>query len=228
MRKLILCLLCLLLAMETACAGGLAGLSGGNALPELPDPEPLLTGGAVLYDVSFVLDDDTRATAYAYPMPESWDLFLREYASLCAAAGYTMEKSTQLGQPAWQVVSGGKSAWLIPAYRGGLLVVVDRAIPFAPIPTPEPTVTPRLTPEPTKRPSGGGSAPAGGGSTGGGHVEYVTVQTDCFACVGGVCDLCHGTGTYRMYGTSVSCSPICQTCDGLGWWITQEPVWVSD
>lgn len=221
-RKLILCVLCMLLVVETASAGGLAGLMGGAAPAELPDPEMLLTGGAVLYEAGFSLDGGESGTAYVYPMPDVWDAFLMEYTALCEDAGYMIEKGTQRGQPAWRITSGGNSAWLIPAYRGGLLLVAQRGIPFAPIPTPVPTATPRPTAAPEWQPSGGAPASSGG------HVEYVSVQQDCFACIGGVCSMCKGTGVYRMYGVEVDCSPVCQTCDGLGWWTTTSPVWVSD
>ena len=217
MRKLICCLMCLLLAMECAFAGGLSGLRNVVELQELPDPEGLLRGGAVLHEVVFRLDDGLDGTAYSYPMPDDWECFIQEYAALCEAAGYAVTLEMQLGQPAWRVECGGKAAWFIPAYRGSLLLVVDRAIPFVPIPTPVPTATPKPTPSPQRNPSGGGA---------GGHVEYVTVQQDCFACVGGVCSLCSGTGVYRMYGIEVDCSRICSTCDGTGWLITQSPVWV--
>ena len=223
MRKLILCLACLLLAVECAFAGGLAGLRNAAELQELPDPEMLLRGGAVLHEAVFRLDGGLDGVAYSYPMPDDWELFLQEYAVLCGAAGYAVTQETQLNLPAWRVESGGKAAWLIPDYRGSLLLVVDRGIPFAPIPTPEPTATPKPTPQPQWPPSGGSS-----GGSAGGHVEYVTVQQDCFACVGGVCDLCNGSGVYRMYGVAVDCSRTCGTCNGTGWLITQLPVWVFD
>lgn len=214
MRKILICIMCLLLAVGSAQAGGLAGLLADARLEALPDPEPLLTGGATFYDGYFELDDGFRGTAYAYPMPENWTLFLVEYAALCEAAGYTLEKGVQLFQPAWKAASRGKQAWLIPAYKGCLLVVVDMDIPFVSTPTPEAVITPRPAAAPTAVP--------------GGHVEYITTQQDCFACVGGVCGLCNGTGIYRAYGEKVACSVRCQTCDGLGWWESITPVWVYD
>lgn len=219
MRKWMICFLCLLMAVPSAYAGGLAGLMG-QQLNDLPDPEVLLEGGATFYDGSFKLDDGSRCIAYAYPMPENWSLFLLEYTALCEEAGYTVEKGMQLSQPAWQVASGGKSAWLLPAYRGCLLVAADRDIPFVPIPTPEPTATPGPTavPRPAAAPT---SVPDG-------HWAYVVTQQDCFACTGGVCDLCNGSGWYRAYGEKVPCSRYCQTCDGLGWWESTSMVWVYD
>lgn len=220
MRRMILFVLCMLLMFNTACAGGLAGLLAGAHLNDLPDPEDLLENGAVFYDGSMELEDGSRGIAYAYPMPENWTLFLMDYTALCEEAGYTVEKGVQFYQPAWQISSGGKSAWLIPAYRGCLLVVADKDLPFAPIPTPEPTATPRPTavPKPTAVPT----------PIPGGHWEYVVTQQDCFACVGGVCDLCHGGGWYRAYGEEVPCSRYCKTCDGLGWWESTTSVWVYD
>lgn len=220
MRKLLICIMCLLMVFSIAHAGGLAGLMGNVQLNDLPDPEGLLDGGATFYDGSFELDEGVRGVAYTYPMPENWTLFLMEYTALCEEAGYTVEKGMQLYQPAWQVGSNNRFAWLIPEYKGSLLVVVDKEIPFAPIPTPEPTATPGPTaiPKPTAVPT---SVPSG-------HWAYIPTQQDCFACVGGTCDLCNGSGWYRAYGEEVPCSTYCQTCDGLGWWETTSMVWVYD
>lgn len=226
MRRLILLLLSMLLLVNPASASGLSGLLSAAELSELPDLKELLPGGAMFYEGSFELDDGTLGVAYIYPMPEQWDIFLLSYTKLCGDAGYTVEKGTQLHQPAWKVESCGRHAWLIPEYKGSLLVVVDRNIPFAPVPTPEPTATPRPTAVPSVT-----TAPQTGGAFGGsssGHWESVSVQQDCFACVNGVCKLCKGTGVYRLYGTETPCSTYCQTCDGLGWWTTTTQVWVYD
>lgn len=216
-------MLCVLLVFSGAQAGGLAGLMGGTQLNDLPDPEVLIGSGAMFYAESFELTDGSRGIAYTYSMPENWTLFLVEYTALCEDAGYTVEKGVQLYQPAWCVESGGKSAWLIPEYKGSLLVVVDRNIPFAPVPTPEPTATPRPTTAPSVT-----TAPQMGGGGSGGHWEYIVTKQDCFACTGGTCDLCDGSGWYRAYGEKVPCSRYCQTCDGLGWWETTTMVWVYD
>ena len=178
----------------------------------------------MFYDGSFELDDGMRGVAYIYPMPEQWNLFLLEYTVMCEKANYTVEKGRQLHQPAWKVESCGRQAWLIPEYKGSLLVVVDKNIPFAPVPTPEPTAVPRQTAAPAAT-----NVPQTGGTSGSsGHWEALSVQQDCFACINGVCDLCNGSGVYRLYGTETPCSTYCQTCDGLGWWTTTTQVWVYD
>ena len=218
MRRIIVFLLVVCIGSGAALAGGLDALLG--AVPDLPDPKDVLLNGATLYMEGFQLDDGKSGIAYAYPMPEDWTDFLKAYTALCTAAGYTMEKGVQLNKPAWQIVCSGLSAWLIPEYSGCLLLVVDREIPFQPIPTPVPTPTPKPTPVP--------KATAMPTQVPDGHWEYIEVEQDCFACVNGVCDLCNGTGTYRMYGASVSCSRTCETCDGRGYWITKQAVWVYD
>lgn len=49
------------------------------------------------------------------------------------------------------------------------------------------------------------------------YVEYVYEDVTCFNCHGsGICPLCSGTGTYRMYGQSVPCDRKCSTCGGAG------------
>lgn len=218
MKRMLVCILCMIVLSCAAYAGSLDDLMTG--LQDLPDPKVLLQTGATPYDDNLRLMDGSYGAAYAYRMPEVWESFLREYTELCKRAGYTVTKTLQLRQTAWEITCGGKSAWLIPEYKGCLLVVADKAIPFVPIPTPVPTPTPRPAAEPAPVPAST-QVPRG-------HWDYITVQQDCFACVGGTCDLCHGSGWYRAYGVKVPCSIYCKTCDGIGWWTTQQMVWVSD
>ena len=50
---------------------------------------------------------------------------------------------------------------------------------------------------------------------------WVEVEKDCPYCTLGRCSVCKGTGTYSLYGVSVSCDPACSSCDGKGT-ITQK------
>ena len=81
-------------------------------------------------------------------------------------------------------------------------------------------------PSPAGGSSSGGSS--GSDSSSGGHWEWQTVERDCPSCVGGTCPICHGTGTYRLYGQEVSCPRDCTACDGRGTITQQEYVYVSD
>ena len=42
--------------------------------------------------------------------------------------------------------------------------------------------------------------------------EWVEKEVDCPSCYGGSCPICHGTGTYRLYGQAVSCPRECTAC----------------
>ncbi len=222
---LLFLLLCALLPC-TASAAGLSGLvSGAGALP---DPADLLGVPAFLYEED-VIDNGLTYAAFTFPMPDDYEAFLIEYAAAARAAGYAVDKSRILKMEAHRVSSGAKAAYLIPDYRGALLFLVGITMDYAPLPTPTPTPCP--TPKPTPIPDAPSAGSSTGSSaytpqTGGSSVQYIQVKQDCFACTGGVCSLCHGSGWYRNYGESVPCPIFCQTCDGLGHWYITQPVWV--
>ena len=211
------------LLLPTACAAGLSGLiSGAGALP---DPADLLGGKAFLYEEE-VMDGGVAYTAFTFSMPKDYDGFLSQYIPLAEAGGYAVSKGRVLDTDAVKIASGARFAFLIPDYRGALLLLVNPSLDYAPLPTPTPT--PRPTSKPTPRPAvtSAPDAPLTTGSSGGGHIEYIEVKQDCFACANGKCDLCDGSGWYRNYGEKVPCPIYCKTCDGLGYWYTRQPVWV--
>lgn len=218
---LLFLLLCALLPC-TASAAGLSGLVSSTGA--LPDPADLLGVPAFLYEKD-VIDNGLTYVAFTFPMPDDYEAFLVQYAAAARTAGYAVDESRILEMDAHRVSSGAKAAYLIPDYRGALLFLVGTTMDYAPLPTPTPT--PRPTPKPTPIPasSGTGSSvytPQAGGSS----VQYIQVKQDCFACTGGICSLCHGSGWYRNYGVKVPCSIYCETCGGLGYWYTRQPVWV--
>lgn len=46
-------------------------------------------------------------------------------------------------------------------------------------------------------------------------VKTRTVTRTCYVCHGsGLCNLCKGTGTYRLYGTATPCDTVCSFCKG--------------
>jgi len=60
-------------------------------------------------------------------------------------------------------------------------------------------------------------------------VEYRTVDRPCPVCHGsGSCNLCSGTGVYRIYGESVDCDPVCSFCDGIGTYEAMEYYYVPN
>lgn len=215
----------LLIALLPAAAGA-AGLSGlASSAGALPDPADLLGASAFLYEEE-VTDGGIPYVAFTFPMPDDYDAFLSEYAVLAEKAGYAVSGASALDMDAQKIASGARAAYLIPDYRGALLFLVNPGLDYAPLPTPTPTPAP--TPKPTPRPAvtSAPDAPLVTGSSGGGHVEYIEVKQDCFACANGKCDLCDGSGWYRNYGEKVPCPIYCTTCDGLGYWYTRQPVWV--
>lgn len=220
-KAFVLLFLLPLLFLSTASASGLSGLI--SSAGELPDPTDLLGGKGLIYDDD-VTENGAAYIAFTFAMPGDYDTFLTQYTDLAEAAGYSVSESSILGMDAHQISSGARSAYLIPDYRGALLFLVNTGLDYAALPTPTPT--PRPTPEPTAKPQTSSSPNTIPAVTSGGHVEYVEVKQDCFACTNGKCDLCNGSGWYRNYGESVPCPIRCTTCDGLGYWYITQPVWV--
>lgn len=72
-----------------------------------------------------------------------------------------------------------------------------------PAPEPHPTTPQPTTPSPT--------VPTGP------TWHWEEKKVDCPSCVGGVCPICHGTGTYRLYGQSSPCPRKCPSCGGNGY-----------
>lgn len=221
----LLMMICAML-VSSASAAGLTGLA--SSAGELPDPADLLGGKAFLYEED-VMAGGVSYMAFTFSMPADYGAFLSRYTALAEAAGYAVSGSRILDMDAQKIASGARAAYLVPDYRGALLLLVNPALDYAALPTPTPT--PRPTPKPTPKPETTGGGSSGGGSAyvptgGGGHVEYIQVKQDCFACANGKCDLCNGSGWYRMYGEKVPCTIYCTTCDGLGYWYTTQPVWV--
>ena len=212
--------------ITTALASGFGGLFAET--DELPDPSAILLTDPVFYGDDLIIEGVSYC-AYAYPSPDDVESFLTEYTVLANDAGYAVSgalfaefEGFEL-LPAWQVSSGALNAYIIPDFRGCMLYLVNPMLDYPLLPTPKPTPAP--TPAPAPRPT---SAPVQQPqNSSSGHWEYIEVKQDCFACFGGTCDLCNGSGIYRAYGSEVACSRYCETCDGLGYWYTTQPVWVQ-
>lgn len=195
MRKWICCLLLLVLGLAPAYAAGLpdVGLHLG------------IEGQCQMEDYAFA--DDYHCNVWVYARPAQADASLAAWLLQALEQGYTLRKTTVEGQLAYQVAEdGGLYALLFPEFQGAVMLLVQQGMAYGPTPTATPA------PEPTRAPSAQGS----------GQWEWVTVEKDCPSCVGGVCSICHGTGTYRLYGEAVSCSKTCTACDGKGTYTTRE------
>lgn len=218
MKRLWILFVMMILLSGTAGASGLAGLSLNAGY--LPDPADLVGVKPVLYERDVQLRGAVY-TAYTFPMPEDFDGFVSNYTTQVQKQGYTVSEDMVSAQPAVKISAGAKDAFLVPDYRGSLLFLVHTGMEYAPLPTITPSSVPAVTntSAPVKKDTP--VVPSGGG-----HWERIEVPVDCEACVGGVCDLCKGTGTYSMYGTTVSCERKCQSCDGTGYWIVHEMILV--
>lgn len=237
MKRFFTCFVITILSIviSASClASGFGGIFAETSA--LPDPAVLLECNPVLYG-NDIIADGVAYYGYSFPKPDDHDRFIAEYALLAEEAGYTVTE-VMIGTiedhsniPAWQISTGMLNAYIIPDYRGCMLLLINPMMDSAllPTPTPTPSPTPKPTPRPTARPASDDSAYPGSTTShqsSGGHLEYREVKQDCFACVGGVCDLCNGSGIYRMYGSEIPCSIWCETCGGLGYWYTTEAIWV--
>lgn len=204
--------------------GGLSGLLG-TAEP-VPDPMEIIGQPPIIYEEDVQMED-TLYTSFAYPMPEDMDEFMEAYIPLAEEAGYKVSETTlpgtgsKKGPFAFCISAGARKAYLVPNYKGCLLLMVDNDLDFVHIPAPPAT-------EPLPPPEEDSDEPAYIPNTPGRHVEYKTAEVDCPSCIGGTCSVCKGTGSVRMYGVAVSCDRDCSSCDGAGYIIQRQPVWVYD
>ena len=208
MKKMLSLVLALMLCMACAAAsaagfsglsgGGFSGLSVSGGAEALPDPAKVTDSYGTLMQADYAFSSDYLCDAYIYERPRTINAFTDEYFSLCRKAGYTVTETTVDGVNAYSIqADDAHYALLVTNFDGQMLLLVQKGMDFSPTP-----------------------------SYPGGHVEYVAVKQDCFACTNGRCDLCNGSGWYRMYGERVPCTMYCTTCNGLGYWYTTQPVWV--
>ena len=125
----------------------------------------------------------------------------------CLEAGFTLQKGMEESYTVYRVRDdGGLEALVFPNYSGAVMLMVPQGMTYGP---------PPATPEPRPK------EPAY-------HWETITVDVDCPACVNGVCDLCKGTGVFRLYGTATDCSKECGTCKGIGTYPSSRTIKVYD
>lgn len=167
---------------------------------ELPEFHP--QGTQQFADYGYTADYTCDVWVYPAGTPhEGWLL-------ACLEAGFTLQKTQVEGYSVYKVMEdGGRYAMLFPEYSGTVMLMIQKGMTYGP-----------QAPTPAPKPD----------SPSGGHWESVLVEVDCPACVGGVCDLCKGTGTFRLYGTASDCPRQCQTCDGEGSYTTSQMVFVYD
>ena len=231
MKRRFLVLLFAVLLPLTARAAGLAGLL---ALPAEPDPAETLDQEPALYRLAFFEQGRQKFDAYAFSMPGDPTAFLDAYGALCAESGYTVEEDVFDGQYlCYRIAQGDRTGGMfVMDYEGKMLFLSLREMNYRPLPTPapEPTDAPespldalrRLVDRKTAAPTGQPSSPESGG-----RWEWQTQTVSCPECHGsGRCSLCHGTGTYRIYGQAVSCSAACSFCGGTGSYQTRQYVYI--
>lgn len=218
----ILCLFCCI-CICSAGASGIEGLIPPSSSGALPDPGDVLGKNGVVLQADYPYSPNYICTAYTFPLPNDWNAFLSAYTALLKAAHYEISPAMEDGKQVYLIEdSRHRLAMLVPNFQGSLLFLVERGMDYLSTPTPPPpTVPPTLAPQ---KQTSSYTTPASNG----GHWEWQTTKQDCFACVGGVCDLCHGSGVYRLYGEQVICPQKCQTCDGLGYWESRQYVFIPD
>lgn len=224
MKKTICALILIALLCAAATGEGLTGLG-----QSLPNPAALLGASGKLIQENYSFAWDYLCDAYTYPLPEDSAEFLEAYIALAEQAGCSVSDTTADGQQALRIDSpdGSRYALLFPEFQGQILLLMQTGLKFAPETTPTPASTPK--PSPTPLPATPATSNSVQGNASSPHVEYQYVQVPCSVChTSGKCSLCNGTGTYRLYGTSTPCYIYCQTCDGLGYYMQMQPVWVYD
>lgn len=203
MRQWVLWVLCLLLVL---C------LSAAHA-EGLPNVGTCLGTEGQCQMVDYAFSADYHCDVWVYPRSAQTDALIGDWLLQTLEQGYVLSKTTVEGETAYCVVdSSGRYALLFPEFQGVVMLLVQQGMRYCT--EPETTVSPETTKAPTTA-----SAPVVSSAV---QWEWVTVEKDCPACVAGVCSLCHGTGTYRLYGQAVECPTDCTTCDGKGTYTTTE------
>lgn len=217
--------LCLMLWPQTARCIGLSGLRRQS---DCLVPNPADYAGIEMlqpFSSEETLADGFTGSQALFSLPEGEDAkaALRSaYLADAQDAGLTVEEITEdaaLGTVSLLTDPQGLRACLYWDVSGGLLLVLETGMHLAPAATPTPTAAPTqapATPMPTRT-----AGPAG-------HWVWQEVQVDCPSCVGGICPLCHGTGVYRLYGQQMDCDTGCSACDGRGYIIQINYVFVPD
>ena len=198
-----------------------------------PDPGELIGQTAQRTHSDYAFSDDYLCDVYQWTYPEGWDadrLGLVITGVAQAVGGWVPRADVIDGYDGYILTGpGGETAMLVPSFGGTVLLLVPPGCELVPVshatpeptpvptPSPVPTATPQKTKTPTVRTDDSWNT---------GHWEWRTVEKDCPSCIGGVCSICHGTGTYRLYGEKVSCPTKCTSCNGKGTYTTQEYVHV--
>lgn len=204
-----------------------AGLSGLLPLPSVPDPVEVTHEEPSLYRLFFYEQSRQQFDAYSFSMPEDPNAFLEAYGVLCENVGYTLEEDVWEGQYlCYRIVQGNRMGGaLLMDCEDRMLLLVLRDMEYRPLPTPSPTPTPTCAP--TRAPSSAASDSVQTDRSSGGHWEWQIKTVTCPECRGSrSCQICHGTGVYRLYGEAVPCSRFCSFCDGRGSYETRQYVYI--
>lgn len=200
MRKWALCLL-LILCLSAAHA------------ESLPDVGTFLQTAGECQKVDYAFSADYHCDVWVYPRSAQADALLGDWLLRALEEGYTISKTSIEGETAYCAVDAiGRCALLFPDFQGVVMLLVEQGMPYSSEPeataVPQPTAAPATT-----------SVPSTSQSV---QWEWVTVEKDCPACIAGVCSLCLGTGTFRLYGSAIECPTYCTTCNGKGTYTTTE------
>lgn len=202
MKKTIKILMaCVLVICQTYILDPVWGITNS-----FPDPYHFLQDTPELYEADY-LYHDVLYDVYFLDIPDNLEGFLDEWEKALQENGFVVCRDQKYDEREHVMffIGPAGTGMLFTDYDGEMLLMVPCEFNYSPqMPTPAPV------------------QPPGPGSNG--HIEEVEI--DCPFCVGGVCDLCHGTGTYHLYGQSRDCPRECSSCDGRGT-ITQKQ-WVAD
>jgi len=202
MKRLLMLTTVLMLLCASACA------------QVLPDVGQQLDVRVHQQMENYVFSADYVCGVWVYARDGRTDDGMARWLKQALDAGFTVKRTEVEGNDAYRVEDGaGRYALMLPNYQGAVMLMVQNGMTYAPTvatPTPAPTSTP---------------APA---QSSGVRWQWVDVQKDCPSCTNGRCDICNGSGIYRMYGQEVLCPILCTACDGLGWYISNEYQMVID
>lgn len=182
----------------------------------LPDAGIYLGVNGQQQMTDYVFSEDYICDVWVYPRDSRTDSRMTDWLINALHSGYIVSCVAVEGQTAYRLEDeNGLYALMFPQYQGAVMLMIQQGMAYAPL---LPTPSPRPTIMPAAQPTSVPIVP----NANNGEWKWVEVEKDCPFCYGGKCNVCNGSGIYRLYGEAISCDTHCSSCDGRGTYTTRE------
>lgn len=191
-----------------------------------PDLACFLGTECRLFREGYQFSEDFLCDAYVWAYPVGWDTGNDAALALLAqwSHGWEWEAGEVEGYEAYLLTAyNGDEGMLISDFNNHVLALLPVGCAIEPlqlVKDEQQEQAAQIMPAP--------SAPQTEAGQSNIRWEWIEVEADCPACVGGTCRECNGTGTYRLYGETIPCTRYCTICDGEGTYTRQEYIQIGD